>query len=587
MAKSKVAEKLIERHKKMVSERQPWLSQWQTIGKYVMIRKQNFTSKPTPGQFLTADVFDGTAPAAAHLCASTLLGALYPNGAKTFQLMPSKNIPAEILAKQEVKAYFEFCTQVMTDVLNEPKVNLYSILAEYMYDQVTFGISGVGVFERDDDDEFPIRFEAIDAKKMCIAEGKDGFVERVFLEMSMTVVQLVEEYGIDNVSKKVQKMYVEGDIDTKVSVLRIVEPRLTGSKAAFGNQSMPVASIHIEYDEAHELKQSGYGEMPIFISRFEKAMDEVYGRSPAFNTMSNILEANAVGELLIMAGEKILDPPLLVREDGTTEGGVIDTSARAVNVRHVNGRIESNSRAVETLVTIGDIRPFKERQSELREIIKDDFFIDRLVDLDNSQRMTAYETGLRNELRSQSLGSVYSRQIAEMFSPLIRRTFNILFSRGRLGVVADSEDFHALQEAGENPYVIPDELLRFMVSGKKFYDIRFVSPAARIMRYEELKGVSELIQDAVNVSTLNPEAMDVIDFDEVIRESQDLRGAPSTVIRSAEEVLKLRQGRAQAQQQQAAQQAALVQAETAKKGAQAAQAATKAGIPLEALGGVA
>lgn len=568
----------------MLAERQPWLSQWQTIGKFVMIRKQNFTSRPTPGQFLTSEVFDGTAPAAAYLCASTLLGALYPNGAKTFELIPAKNLPKKIAQSQEVKEYFEFCTQQITNVLNEPKVNLYSILNEYMLDQVTFGISGIGVFENEEDDEFPVRFEAIDAKKMCIAEGKDGFVERIFMDMTYTVYQLMEEYGIDKCSKKVQKQYRDGELEAKIRVLRVIEPRVDGSKASFGITKAPIASMHIEYDEAHVLRNSGFYEMPTFVCRFEKCMDEVYGRSPAFHTMSNILELNALAELYILAGEKMLDPPLLVHEDGTTEGGVIDTSPRAVNVRHVNGRIESTGRAVEQLVTVGDVRPIQERMTELRGVVKDDWHIDRLVDLNSQNEMTAFETNIRNELRSQSLGAIYSRQISETFSPLVRRTYNIMLGRGRLGVIKDSPEALEMLENGEEPYYIPESLLKYMIEGKKFYDINFVSPAARIMRYEELKGVNDMVQTSINVAAVNPESLDVVDFDETMRVSQQLLGAPSRIIRSAEQVAKLREGRAQAQAQQAAAQEGLVQAETMKKGAQAAQAAVKAGLPLEALG---
>lgn len=541
-----------------------------------MTRKQNFTSTKTQGEFLTAEIFDATAANANHLLASMLIGALYPNGGRSFQITPPRSMSISIAGQQKIKEYYEFATTVVAAAIDNEKANFRPSLNEYMLDQGGFGISGLHVLENDEY-EFPCRFEAVDAKMMTIAEGKDGFVDTIFLETQMTVRQLVDTYGLENVSPATQKKYRDGtELESKVTLLRVIEPRIDGSKMAYGNANMPIASIHIEKDAEHVLQENGYQEMPIFVTRFWKAMGEVYGRSPAFETMPNILEINDLRESLILATEKMLDPPLLVREDGTTEGGTINTSARAINVRHVNGRIDSTGKTVEQLVTIGDLRPTMDRILVLEQRIEEDFFKDRLVDLNNETRMTAFETNVRNELRSQSLGSIYSQQINELFSRVIERVFNICLHKGLLGVIAGSQQEQDIIAAGGIPVVIPDELVKMMSQGKVMYQVEFISPAARIMRFEELKGISDTVAGVIESFQVNPEIADCINFDVVASKLQELTGAPVSILRSAEDVEKIRKTRAEQQAQAAQMQAAQMQAETAKTGAQAMESASRA-----------
>lgn len=575
MAKA-LAKNIIERHKKLLAERQPYLTAWQTIGVYVMTKKQNFTGTSAPATFLTGKIFDSTAATSNYLLASMLIGALWPNGEKTFQITAPRNMPKAVAERQHVKAFYEKCTEVVSAAIGNERANFRSVLSEYMLDQGSFGISGIMVLENEDNDpDFPCRFEAVDAKQMCITEGKDGFVNGVFLQKDMTVADVVDEYGLEFCSKETKDKYRKGEFESKIKILRVIEPRREGSKMAYGAADKPIASVHIEYDTQHVLKESGYSEMPAFITRFWKVMEEKYGRSPAWETMPNILELNALREALIIATEKILDPPLLVREDGTTEGGIIDTSARAVNVRHVNGRIDNNAKVVEQLVTIGDIRWAIERCAELKKIIEEDFFKDRLVDLNNETRMTAFETNIRNELRSLSLGAIYTQQQAECFSPVIKRVFNICLDRNLLGVVNGSQEFVQLQSMGIEPLVIPDEVVELGINGRDMYQVVFLSPAARVMRFEEMKGLSEMVQSGAAIAEIAPDAVDVINFDEVLKRVQDLCGAPIAVMRSAEEVEEIRAQRAAQQKQAAEMQKAQMQAEIAKTGAQAMESANR------------
>lgn len=580
--KSEKVEKFLARHKKLVAEKQPYLKLYQIIGEYVMSRKQNFTQTHMPGEFLTGRIFDNTASSANHLLASSMLGALWPNNSKTFQIDPPEGMSTAKAGTEEVKQYFMEVSKRLRAAIDHPKAGFLLSLEEYMTDQGAFGTSGLSVLENDKpgESDIPVRFAAVDVKHATIAEGNDGFVDTVYIEKEFTLRQLIQEYGFENISKKCREAWDKRKYDDKVKVLHCVEPRVDYDINSPASRDMPICSIHIEVESRHILKESGFNEMPIFVSRFWKISGEVYGRSPAMETIPNILEINAMREASIIAIEKNLDPPLMVTQDGSLGGGVIDTSAGALNVRHISGRAEPNTKVIEQMVTVGELNSTYKRITELKEIIANDFFIDRLLDLNNENRMTLGEANIRNELRGQSLGTIYSRQISELFTRVIERVFNIMFSRGMLGVIPGSQMEVEMMQKGIIPDLyIPDEVVKKMVEGEDAFKVTYISPAARVMRAEELSGIQRTLSFVVEVANVRPEVLDNIDLDEVVRMFADLTGAPAAIIVSAEGVAKVRADRAKAQAQQAQLLAAESQAKIAKDMGSAAQSSAKAGIP--------
>lgn len=553
--------KVLEKHNKMKAAKANWLPLYQRVAKYVFSRKADFTNTVSPGEFLNADVYDNTAANANHLMASTLIGSLWPNGAKTFQIVKPSKIKRE---SQKVKEFFDRITKVMVEAIDHPKAGFLTALEEYMLDQGAFGISGIYV-EETKDLEMPVRFTAVDAKKICVEEGADGFVDTVYIEREYTLRQVVEMFGEKALSQKLRDAIKQNDYECKVKLVHAIEPRSFIDMKKKGNLNSPIASKWVEVETGHQIEESGYNELPVFVTRFWKAMDEVYGRSPATESLADIREINALRQAAIIATEKLLDPPLIIKSDGSIGQGDIDTSAGGITVQYVNGRISDAGKTVEQLVTVGELTSTFKRIDELREIIFNAFFIDRLLDLNNEQRMTFGEAQIRNELRGQSLGSTYARQISELFTRIIERVFNILLKKGLMGVVENSEDHIMLTLAGIEVETIPEEIANLMLNGNEVYKVNFISPAARVMRAEELAGILRTVEFATNTAALGvPDILDNINFDVVVRKVADLSGASSEIMRSQEEVEGIRKARAEAQQAQIQAQAEMMQSQMAK-----------------------
>lgn len=561
---------ILNRYEEYKREKRVWFPLYELIGKWVLTRKQHFQTEPIPGEMLNSQVDDDTAINALTIMASTFVGTLWPNGAKTIRISPPFGLEDDLGFETEaVKDYYQFVTRQMVYYMDHPKAGFISALEEYFIDQGAFGTSGIFTEEVEDPD-CPLSFRAIDVKSSSIDENKSGFVDTLFTEMCYTLRQMVDEYGYDILHDDWKKLYVQGDVTTKVKVLRVIEPRRVKDPNSFGNKKMDVASIHIDIEKHTILRESGYHEQPMAVGRFTRAIGEKYGRSPAMAALPSILEINAIREAGILAVEKQLDPPLLVRDDGTMGGGRIDTSPGGITVVSDSGRVNGTSRPIEPMFLVGELQSTMGRITELTEIIKNHFFQDRLLDLNNETRMTLGEANIRNRLRGQTLNTIYSRQMAEVLVPIIERTFNILYRRGLLGVIPGSEMEQQMIATGETYREIPEAVAKRIEKRRDVFRIEFISPAMRIMQTEEVEGIEYLTTFAGNIAAVKPEALDSLDIDFIMRRVQELSGAPREAVYSTENIKKTREQRQQMQEAMMQQEQMRNESEVARNMGQAA-----------------
>ena len=562
MASSRI-NNIFQRFKVLKNNKQSLKSLFQLISEYVYNRKYDGQDIPNAGIFADEDIYDNTAQRANGIMANVMVNNIWPNGPRTFSLGRTWDTPDT----EEVKTYFSYVNQQMYSVMDNTKAGLQTALDEYMLDQGAFATSGIYVKEKEDDRAVPVRYEAWSIKGRYIDEGPDGNIDTIFSEISMSVRNAVKVYGYENLSARVRKDFDNGDIENKVKILHVIEPRLERDKSKKGVKDMPIASIHIEVDTRKILKESGMEEMPVFIGRFSKVPGEIYGRSPAMVAMADILEINAVREAISIATEKQLDPPMAVYDDGALGAGAIDTSAGAINVFSVTGRLNTG-KPIEPLYTVGELQSSYTHIDTLKETINNHFYLDRLLDFNNETRMTLGEAQLRNALRGQSLGAFYARQENEVITPMIERTFNILLKLGRLGVIQGSKEEVEQLKRGMQPVYIPEELVQRMMNGEDFYEITYLSPAKRTMQSEELRGIIETANFAVQVAPASPEIIDNIDFDKLIARVAKLSGAPMELIKDSDTVKKIREARAKQQEEIAKMEQATQQSEIGRNVAQ-------------------
>ena len=274
------------------------------------------------------------------------------------------------------------------------------------------------------------------------------------------------------------------------------------------------------------------------------------------DALPDVLELNALREAEIIATEKLLDPPLAVLDDGRLGASTIDTSAGAINVFNVSGRMNSNQPPIMQLQTIQDIRSTKDRIEELKQSVADHFMIDHLLDFNNKTEMTLGEVNIREKFRARLLSGLFSRQIVEVFNPLIRCCYNMQLSKGKLGVMPGSRKHFDSVVGGYPELVIPGDIAAAMLRGEEVYTIKYLTPAMRMVQAELMGGILNTWKFANDVAQTQPEIYDNLDEDISIKRFSEFAGMPQEIVRSAEGVMQIRQARAkqQAEDKQFAQQ---------------------------------
>jgi hypothetical protein len=550
------AKDLMEEFRELSAHRQVWENHWQLIGELVHGAKQNFNEKKTRGERINEDRNDPTGVFANRSLASALIGMLWPNGAKSIKLEPVR----ELSESTEIKEYFDQISSVLIDAMDDPLSGLATVLDEYMLDQGAFGTSGIGVFKGE---ESLLRFESWGTKQLYISEGKYNNVDIVHRLITWPLRKVVATYGLENLSKSLQDKF--NDVKARkdeIEILHIIRPRDIRNKDLKNNQNMPFMSVHMEKDTEHVIRESGFSENPVKVGRFRKLPYEEYGRSPGTDCLSNMLELDYLTGRFTINVDKAGDPPLLVLDDGRLGGGNIDTSSGAISVIDISGRINANLSPVQQLQTVGELSTTLTRMDQLKQSVTQHFFLDKLLDFNNETQMTASEAVIRDRIRGSALGSIFARQTAEIFSPVVTRSFNILLEEGHMGVVKGSIQERLLLEEGKEPIIIPDEVAQRIENGEKVYDIRYFTPAARILQLEELQSINQLVEFKTVLQQSDPSAGDLFDSDEAIKRVAKISGTPAKVIRSQQEVDQERQA-----QQAAVQQAQEV--EEAKTGSEA------------------
>ena len=317
--------------------------------------------------FLNRDLYDSTGPKCVNIMSGSLLGMLWPESEKNFVLELARNIPDT----KENRDFINEQSARLLEQMNHPNAGLALALNEYMRDSVTFGTSGVGVFDSPDHENYEcdFLFQPFDTKRTVIEEGPNGFVNRIYYEYEKTVEQIVLEFGEENCSDAVRSAYNNGSKDLKKILLHVIEPRYDRDPDGMSVFELPVKSIYLEMNEPNILKESGFETMRVFVNRFYKNLRERYGRSPAMDALPDVLELNALREAEIVATEKLLDPALAVLDDGRLGASTIDTSAGAINVFNISGRLNGNQPPIMQLQTVGELKATKDRIEELKQSV--------------------------------------------------------------------------------------------------------------------------------------------------------------------------------------------------------------------------
>lgn len=509
------AKKICQKFEKLKGDRTNWDTYWEELAKFILPRKDEVYGMVVAGEKKGHNLYDSTSIHANELLASALHSMLTNPSSVWFGLSTGDKTLDNI---KEVRQYLQDAVLKMIQVLN--KSNFQTEIHETYLDLGSVGTTSLRIEE---DEDSVIRFFASSIYEVYIEENSKGIVDTVYREYTYTLRQIVQEFGEEKLTIELKQQY-EKDATVKYKVVHAIEPK--------GLNSDNFASFHVLKDKPILLREGKFNEKPYAIPRWTKITGEKYGRSPGMKSLPDIKMLNSMMKTMIRAAQKAADPPLMIPDNGFLLP--VRTQPGGSNIY----RAGSKDR-IEPLITGGRVDINDTMVEQARQRIKSAFFIDQLQ-LQQGPQMTATEVMQRTEENLRMMGPILGRLNNELLKPIIDRVFGIMFRKGLFGDV-------------------PDDL-----KGKDL-EVRYVSQISKAQRSGEADTFTRVIQSVAPILEMQPQMLENINGDAVLRYHADVFGLPEEMLRGVEEVEGARKKAAKAKAAQMQAQQDNVNADTAQK----------------------
>ena len=532
------ADAILRKADLMVAQRATFDQHWREIAERILPRSNLFQRQQERGEKATDRVFDATATLALERFSAAMESMLTPRTQRWHKL---RTLDADMADNPVVKSYLDSVTEILFNARYAPTANFASQTNEaYM----SLGAFGTGAMFIDEMMGQGLRYRAVHLSELYIAENHQGIIDTVYRKFPMTLRQFAQRFGMDKMSQR-QKGMLDKDPEQCIDIIHAVHPNdeMKGGKKNY--RGMPIASCYVNVETREIIDEGGFRTMPYAVGRYVTAPKEVYGRSPAMTVLPDIKMLNEMSKVSIRAAHKMVDPPLLLQDDGALQA--FDLRPGALNYGGVD---EQGRQLVHAMTPSGRIDIGLEMMEQRRKVINDAFLVTLFQILVEAPNMTATEAMLRAQEKGALLAPTMGRQQSEFLGPLIEREMDILARAGNLPPM-------------------PRELVEMGAE----VDIEYVSPLNRAQRADEGVAILRTLESVAPLAQIDPSVMMVFDPMLIARELADINGVPQKVLRTAEQVDEMKAAAEQAAQAQALLQAAPVLGKTTADLARAQQMA--------------
>lgn len=537
------AAEVIREQERMKGCRGIWDSHWQEIAERIWPDRALFQGDKPGGEKRTERVFESTPALALTRFAAAMEAMLTPRTQRWHRL----SVPdPELEENSEVQRYLDAVTDVLFRARYAPKANFASQQHEAY---LSNGAFGTGVIFVDEIVGESLRYRAIPLSEVFIAEDFSGIINRVHRRFKLSNRQAVDMFGKESLPDAIVNKAEGPQADEKTEFIHCVyenKDRKGGDRSWKG---MKWRSIYVSVDCRATVDEGGYRTMPYSIGRYITTPGEVYGRSPAMLVLPDIKMLNEQEKTIMRAAQRMVEPPLLVSEDGALQP--FNVRPNALNYGYLD---DKGTPLVQPLQMNGQIPLGIELQDQKRKVIQDAFLVTLFQILVDQPNMTATEAMLRAQEKGQLLAPTMGRWQSEQLGPMIERELDILGNAGMLPPMPK-----AMMDRGGQ------------------VEISYESPLNRAQRAEEGMAILNTLSAAGSIAQFDPSVVKLFKGQEAMRELADINGMPAKLLYSPEEMEQINAEDAQQQQLQQLLAAAPVAGQAAESFAQANVLANQAG----------
>ncbi len=518
--------------------RYSWWTHWRELADYFLPRRYKWIVTPNQmarGSPINQHILDSSGVIFARNLASGLVSGKSSPTRPWFKLKIGR---LDSTQTSPVSLWLAECERLLYLIFAES--NFYNSIATFYYDLVIFGTAALLIYE--DFDNVIACYNPCAGEYYIDIDGK--YRPCIFYrEFTMTISAVVSEFGIDNVSENIARLYLQTDganLTREIIVAHSIEPNDDGKATDFG------FSTKFAYREAYWewggsaspqggassppgfLRKKGYYDQPNICCRWDLVSNDPYGRSPAMDGLPDQKQLQLESRRKAQAIDKMVNPPLVADIQLKNQ----PASLLPGGITYVSGYSQSGKPGFASVYdTKFPVAEITEDLNEVRERLKKTFFNDVLntaSQYETRSNVTAVEWDMRKSESLVMLGPALERIDHEGLKTTIERVFGIT------------------SRAGIFPPAPPE------IQGKNL-EIEFVSILQQSQQAAAASGIERLLGLAGNLAGIDPAAVDNIDIDFALDKYSFLMNNDPKLIRSPEELAQIRQQRqqAQAQQQQA------------------------------------
>ena len=533
------------------NERNSFIGHWRDLAENISPRRGRFyTSDNNNGDKRNQKIVDSTATMALRTLRSGMMSGITSPARPWFRLTTSNPTFSE---SAEVKNWLEAVSDKMSTVFL--KSNLYNVLPIVYGDLGGFGTSAMFIEEDFND---VIRAYPFPVGSYYLANDHKLKVNTFGREFRMTVLQVVEKFGLDpetrkinwdNISSTVKSLFENNQTQAWIEVAHMIMPNEDYDPNKKLSKFKKWTSVYYELgytgastantnylggglDDGRYLRMDGFDDFPVLAPRWEVTSEDVYGTNcPGMVALGDIKQLYIGEKRILQAVEKMINPPMV--------GPVSLRNAKASilpgDITYLDERdAQSGFRSAHDVRF--DVNSMEVKQQQVRQRISRNFYEDLFLMLANSDRrqITAREIDERHEEKLLALGPVLEQLNQDLLDPLIDITFNIMQKQG----------------------LIPPPPKEIAGTDLK---VEYVSIMAQAQKLSGLASVERFTGYVGQVMGADPGILDKVDTDQLIDVFGEAVSIPAGIIRTDEDADKIREDRAK--QQQAAQQAQAQQAQ--------------------------
>lgn len=501
------------------TERSSFDPHWRELSDFVLPRSSRFLTTERNKSKRNTNIVDPTATLASRTLSSGMLSGITSPTRPWFTLGTPD---PDMMEYGPVKFWLETVQNRMNDVMN--KSNWYQSLP-IVYGQLgTFGTTAMSLLE---DDEDVIRTHPFPIGSYYLSNSDRLQVDTVYRKFSMTCRQIVQRFGLDNVSDSVKSAWESQQYEQWFDVVHVVEPNMNRDTGKMDSKNKKFSSVYFECGGGGDklLSEKGFDDMPIMAPRWDINGEDVYGSScPGMIALGSVKALQLEQRRKAQAIDKLVNPPMvgpssLKNQRASLLPGEITYVDQVSGNTSFQPAYAINPRINELVADIQDTR----------SLINSSYFVDLFMMLQNvnTRSMPVEAVVEMKEEKLLMLGPVLERLNDEFLDPSIDRIFNIMARKNMLPPA---------------PPELAGQSLR----------VEYISVMAQAQKAVGIGSIERFVGFVGGLAQAKPEALDKLNVDQAIDDYGSMVGAPATIIATSDQVADVRAQRAEQMQKQQA-----------------------------------